>query len=315
MTRMNKYFSFIIMALLLFACTSEKPAAPGSKGSQGAGSGVSGSMTRPGTTGVGGASLELLPGEATRKSTLSLQAVGFNLADARIEWLVNGRPVTTSISSQLSTADVEKGAEIQAKAYIHGQDVFSNSVKILNTPPELTKVKIMPEVFKPGDRLNIEAAGSDVDGDRVAVQCEWTRNGEPAGNGESIEGDLKRDDKVSVKVTPYDGEAYGTSIVLNREIRNMPPVFVEHKEFNFDGTVYSCRIKATDPDGDPLTYSLQSPPADMTIDSSTGQLKWTVPKEFIGKKSVAVVVNDGNGGIANYPIEISIHSQPSSTNK
>jgi hypothetical protein len=305
-----------MMALLLFACTSEQPAASGSKGSQGAGSSVSGSMTRPGTTGVGGAySLELLPREATRKSTLSLQAAGFDLANARIEWLVNGRPVTTSVPSQFSASDVEKGAEIQAKASIQGLDVLSNSVKILNAYPELAKVKILPEVFKPGDRLNIESAGSDVDGDRVAVQCEWTRNGEPAGNGESIEGALKRGDKISVKITPYDGEAYGSSIVLNREIRNMPPVIAEHKEFNFDGAVYSCPIKASDPDGDPLTYSLQSPLADMTIDSSTGQLKWTVPKEFIGKKSVVVVVNDGNGGTANYPIEISIQSRPSSTNK
>ncbi len=314
---MNKLFSLITMALLLFACTSEHPAAPGSKGSQGAGSGVSGSMSHPGgTTGAGGAySLELTPKDATRKSILSLRAVGFELADARIEWLVNGRPVTTLSPAQFSAADVEKGAEIQAKASIQGRDVLSNSVKIMNAPPELTKVKILPEVFKPGDRLNIEAVGNDVDGDRVAIQCEWTRNGEPAGNGESIEGALKRGDKISVKVTPYDGEAHGSSIVLNREIRNMPPVIVEHKEFSFDGKVYSCQIKASDPDGDTLTYSLQSPPADMSIDSSTGLLKWTVPQEFIGKKSAAVVVSDGNGGTANYSIEINIQSRPSSTNK
>jgi hypothetical protein len=95
----------------------------------------------------------------------------------------------------------------------------------------------------------------------------------------------------------------------------MPPVIVEQKEFSFDGTVYSCRIKASDPDEDALTYSLQSAPADMTIDSATGLLKWTVPREFIGKKSVSVVVSDGNGGTANYAIEINIQSRPSSTNK
>jgi len=312
---MNRLFSCILMALLFFACTSGQPTAPGSKGSQGAGSGASGSAQQPGTLAGGAYSLELTPKEATRKSTLSLQSVGFKLSDAKVEWLVNGMPFTTLAPTEFIGSDAEKGAEIQAKASIQGREVLSNTVKIMNAPPELTRVKILPEVFKPGDTLSIEAAGNDVDGDRVAVRCEWTRNGEPAGNGESIEGGLKRGDKISVKVTPYDGDAYGSSIVLNREIRNMPPVIVDHKDFTFDGTVYSYQVKASDPDGDTLTYALQSPKADMTIDSATGVLKWAVPKEFAGKKSASVVVRDGNGGTANYSIEIDIQSRPSSTNK
>ncbi len=94
--------------------------------------------------------------------------------------------------------------------------------------------------------------------------------------------------------------------MLNREIQNHPPIIQEHREFNFDGTVYTYQVKASDPDGDALVYSLEGAPDGMSIDKSTGLITWKVPAEFKGDAGATAVVNDGNGGIARYNLKISI---------
>jgi hypothetical protein len=295
----------MIIPLLLLSCTSEKPATVGKP----SGAGYS---HLPAATG-GAYTLEIIPHEPTRNSTLNLRANGFALSEATLAWLVNGNILSGAGQNHIATSEIVRGDMVQARATFHNQEIYSNSVQVGNTPPEIRSVKIIPEVFKPGDMLGVDVVTFDIDGDPVTSLYEWTRNGSPAGTGKNIELPLHRGDAIAVTITPFDGTDYGVPVVLQREIRNMPPIIVEHKDSSFDGTVYTYQVKASDPDGDTLTYSLQSPPADMTIDPSTGLLKWTVPQEFTGKKDVSVVVSDGNGGTAQYSIEISIQSRASTT--
>lgn len=173
---------------------------------------------------------------------------------------------------------------------------MSNIIQIKNTPPEVTKVRFIPDVFKTKVTMSVEAFTSDLDGDEVTISYEWTKNGEPAGNRKRIDVPLKRGDKISVKITPFDGEAYGGFVVLQREIGNMFPIIIENKKSNFDGKVYSYQVMATDPDGDTLTYSLKASPVGMTIEPSTGLIIWNVPPEFQGKTTFTVSVSDGHGG-------------------
>ncbi len=291
---MNKIIFTLTTAFLCFSCSSDKPSAPA----------VIGAAARTGA-GVSYA-LEIMPKNATRESTLQLVPRGFDLSDAKVEWLVNDRPFTTLVPTQFAGAEAEKGAAIQARATIREQEVLSDIVRIVNTPPEIIGSKFTPDFVKKGDALGIDAVGNDVDGDDITILYEWTLNGDPAGNGQSIEGTLKRGDKITVRVTPYDGEAYGRGILLDREIANWPPVFVEHKEFSFDGSVYTYQAKASDPDGDPLAFSLASTQAGMTIGPSSGVLTWTAPPDFKGKTSVTLIVSDGHGGRGSYTVEISI---------
>lgn len=179
---------------------------------------------------------------------------------------------------------------------------------VQNNPPELTRVKLMPEVFKPGDRLYIEAEGSDIDGNEVTIIYEWTINGSPAGNSKEIDAQIKRGDRISVRITPYDGELYGSPVTLKREIGNIPPLISEEKLFTFDGNIYTYQIKASDPDGDVLTYSLKTAPDGMTVDSS-GLVRWNVPPDFKGKSPVAVTVIDGHGGESVLSFDVRIDSE------
>ena len=50
---------------------------------------------------------------------------------------------------------------------------------------------------------------------------------------------------------------------------------------------------ATDPDGDTLTFALQSAPAGMTIDPRSGELEWRFGREAAGTHQVRVTVTDG----------------------
>jgi PKD repeat protein len=58
------------------------------------------------------------------------------------------------------------------------------------------------------------------------------------------------------------------------------------------GAEYTYDVKATDPDGDTLTYSLTVKPTGMAIDPATGLIKWT-PKTK-GNYAVVVKVSDGD---------------------
>ena len=300
-----RFFPFVtgFLLLCLFSCSGEKPLETAPQGpSELGGRGEAGKAVPnlpPLTANKAVYSLELAPGDASRTSTLFLVPKGFLLSDVKVEWLVNGSPVTTQPPNQLKAAELKKGDKVQARATLKsGETISSNTVQIKNSPPDLRTAKIMPEVFKPGDTLSIEATAADIDGDEVTLSYEWTRNGEPAGNSSRMEGQVKRGDKITIKVTPFDGEAYGRSLILQRDVTNMPPMILEDKRFNFDGKVWSYQTKATDPDGDPLTYSLKSAPQGMTIEPSTGLIKWDVPPEFKGKTPVTVSVTDGHGGDA-----------------
>ncbi len=299
-----KLVTFVMTAVLFLSCSSDKPDLTSAKGRSATKSDISGTSQPPGIDKT--YALEITPKEATRKTILHLSSTGFDLSRVQIEWSVDGRPFTTQVPTQFDGADAEKGATVQAKIMLQDREVASNNVQIINSPPEISRIKIMPEVFKPGDTLSVDVQGEDIDGDAISFLYEWTKNGETVGTGSSIGTPVKRGDNISVRITPYDGTDYGNPVVLNREIRNLPPMIIDHRDFSFDGMTYTYQVKATDPDGDTLAYSLESPQDGVTIDPSTGLLKWAVPKEFKGKKEVSIAVSDGNGGAAKYRVSIAI---------
>jgi hypothetical protein len=194
-------------------------------------------------------------------------------------------------------------SETSQAHYPASTDSMSNIIEIKNAPPVITGVKILPEIFKPGDTLSVEVSGNDADGDEVTIVYEWTKNGEPAGNGKRLEAPVKRGDKISVRIIPFDGEINGQAVILNREIKNMPPMIIEDNKFHFDGKFFSYQIKAVDPDSDALIYILKQAPEGMVIDK-TGLITWKVSEKDKGRHSVAVQVTDGQGGEASYTFNV-----------
>jgi hypothetical protein len=100
--------------------------------------------------------------------------------------------------------------------------------------------------------------------------------------------------KVVVKVT--DGhvtveQTFNVMVYMNPTITSQPTRTKIYSGESFDYT-----LAATDPDaGDVLTYSLDGAPAGMTIDASTGHIKWKAANKDVGTHTFKARVTDRHG--------------------
>lgn len=161
--------------------------------------------------------------------------------------------------------------------------------------PEITSVKFTPSSPKVDDFLKAEVL---IKGDASAAY-QWALNGKPleiSENSLSLR-EFKRGDKISLTVIPIIGNQKGNPVTVFTYLFNSSPKIVSHvKDSKYKDSNFIYEIKASDPDGDHLTYSLKAAPPGMTIDPSTGLIRWDIPGDFAGRASFAVSVSDGNGG-------------------
>jgi hypothetical protein len=102
--------------------------------------------------------------------------------------------------------------------------------------------------------------------------------------------------KVQVKVT--DGLGQGAeSNVFSIEVRpvNDPPVLGEAPPSQiFEDEPFEFQLKATDVDGDPLTFTSADLPDGMTV-STSGLITWTPTNDDVGVHRISLIVTDPGG--------------------
>jgi len=177
-----------------------------------------------------------------------------------------------------------------------GEAVQAPGIAGANALPEIRAVWFVGGDGRPGNTLGVEAEGTDADGDPVQLEITWMKNGQPAGTGNRLTAPVKRGDKVTVTVTPFDGKGRGTSATLSREIVNTPPAIEGQEQFQVTDNAVTFHIRVSDADGDPLIYSLKDAPAGMTINQRTGVVRWETSPGKTGKVPFTVIVSDGSGG-------------------
>lgn len=141
--------------------------------------------------------------------------------------------------------------------------------------------------------------------DGITLVKEWSINGQLTGSGDTVKG-FKRGDKVAVKILPFDGEKYGNAKILSIDIQNTLPRVIEDKVATFDGKQMTYQVKATDSDGDILTYSLVEAPQGMLINEKSGIMIWTNIPDNQREVNAKIKIVDGHGGEILYPITINI---------
>jgi hypothetical protein len=210
-------------------------------------------------------------------------------------------------AQKLSSGTVAAGEALSASASVKEGSGGQSEQQTRSNPPSVVKARLQIENRGTADIIKVIAEEKGKDGNAITFKYEWMKNGEPKGEGDSLS-DFKRGDKIAVKITPFDGEKYGLPRTLTLEVANTNPRIAEHNEIKFDGKIFSYQVKAFDPDGDALTYTLKEAPQGMTI-TQNGLITWNVPPDFNGKTPVTISVTDGHGGEAVYPREVVITTE------
>ncbi len=193
---------------------------------------------------------------------------------------------------------------------VAGEPVRAPGVAARNASPEIRGVQFVGGDGRPGNTLGVVAEGYDADGDAVQFEIAWQKNGQPAGTANRLTEPVKRGDKLIVTVTPFDGKDRGISATLSREILNTPPAIEGQEQFQVSDNAVTFHVRASDADGDPLTYTLKEALPGMSIDRGTGWVRWVTSPGTIGKVPFTVVVSDGSGGESTARITVTIAEQP-----
>ncbi|MEM7390807.1 MAG: PKD domain-containing protein, partial [Verrucomicrobiota bacterium] len=118
-----------------------------------------------------------------------------------------------------------------------------------------------------------------------------------------------------VEITVSDGrggfaaQSYSLPVGTEPQPVNAPPAITSDPiQTASTNTLYTYDVEATDPEFDPLSFSLTQFPAGMVIDPQNGLISWSTPANT-GDFVVAVNVSDGQGGVADQQFVLSVVAQ------
>ncbi len=179
------------------------------------------------------------------------------------EWFVDGGSTVMStsdtVTSDLTTKDETWEVVLTPNDGLTAGDPGSASITIMNTPPTLGEVFLLPDPGYLGVTLECEANGpADEDGDPVTVSVQWIVNGSDiAVTGTTLTGDYHtQGDVVQCEVTPNDGYQNGSPVSSNEvAIANRVPeitgVSVTPGTATAEDTLGCSYSGYSDADGDP----------------------------------------------------------------
>jgi len=175
--------------------------------------------------------------------------------------------------------------------------------------PRITKLGYTPGRPTTTDHIRLDVKAEDPDGTPVHFKYAWyindkkqvhlTRDNLPAAA-------FDRGDVVLCEVTAIDRDGQeAMRRTAEIEIANSPPSFTTDPRDvrKLDG----LQLRAEDPDGDKLRYSLTGAPAGMTIDKDRGVIKYKgSTQEKGGQYQLEAKVDDGAGGTATWKFGIAV---------
>lgn len=302
-----------LISMLSWGCSSPEAPTPVVPNMAGTSAEPSSDAAAPigGTTVTSGTlSLTLVPTRPTVLEDLEALVSGVS-GKVEFRWEKNGVVLAGQTGSRLPSGNAVRG-DLVAVVASSAEGEARAEVAIVNSPPRIEQVKLKELRVYRGVDLAVEVKGVDLDGDTVNYRYNWQVNGEELHweQGAALPGDkFRRGDKVLLRVTPNDGKENGPLFQgVEMVIPNAPPKFVSEPPKQFQGMSYQYQVRVDDPDGDQLTYSLETAPKGMEIDPKSGLLSWTFAKSDSGEHRIRIVAKDpdGVGAYQEYALNLTV---------
>lgn len=201
--------------------------------------------------------------------------------------------------NQPSTVDTAGGLEAVEGAAVDGVD----------RPPRIQELRVLPEALVGTKPARAEFKVFDPEDGFISEDLRWSVNGKevPGATGQALAPThFKRGDLVEVTLTVSDGAHEVVLVSAPRIVENSSPR-IEVPRSGLSGAIDGFQVQGSDPDGDPLTWSVVNGPPGLSVNDE-GVLSYAPqPVEGEGRIYEAEVRCEDEGGLfASWPLVIDL---------
>jgi len=191
---------------------------------------------------------------------------------------------------------------------------FSVTVEAVNGAPTISG---SPSTrINEGQSYSFAPSASDPDGDKLSFSIQnpptWARFDTATGLLSGTPSKTDAGSYSNIVITVSDGSlssslaAFGIEVV---NVNGVPTIQGTPPGSVVVGQAYSFKPQASDPDGDPLTFSLGNAPGWVDFNTSTGQLSGSPQSADVGEYiNITVAVSDGQAQATLGPFAISVEA-------
>lgn len=225
-----------------------------------------------------------------------------------------GQEEGSTISNPETREDIsinKENKEKQNKTDRSNSDTTNDiSQKTGNQPPKIEQIAIEIINGNPRDGFKASIKAIDPEDDFIGFIYEWKYNDEYLA-GETNETlswqeEFQRGGEITLEVIPYDNQAQGiwqsrrSFIIPNSppEILSQPPTEITNGKFNYE-------VKASDPDGDQLTISIENAPEGMSLNENI--VEWDITNIDSGDYNMEILVADEQGATTTQILNLTVN--------
>jgi VCBS repeat-containing protein len=241
----------------------------------------------------------------------------FNLVQAAGKGTVTITGATTGAFTYTPNANANGTDTFTFKATDGAADSNTSTVTVTITAANDAPVALDDTAATPEDTavsVNVLANDSDVDGDTLAVVAvSQPANGSVSAGGTGVTYTPKADfhgrDSFTYMVSDGMGGTAAATVRITVRPGNDPPVASESSMVTAGGVAARGRLRATDVDGDPLTFTIVKPPTMgllLITGSTTGSYTYTPHSGITGEDSFTFKASDGKADSKEATVAVTI---------
>ena len=185
----------------------------------------------------------------------------------------------------------------------------------LNTPPVANDQSV---TMNKNTAKAITLTATDVDGDTLTYSIvSGPSHGALSGTAPNVTytptSGYSGSDSFTFKAN--DGTVDSNTATVSITVVNTSPVANDQSVTTNKNTPKPITLTATDPEGDPLTYSIVTGPSNGTLSGTTPNVTYTPASDYTGSDSFTFKANDGNADSNTATVSITVNALPVANNQ